>query len=274
MKMRNSYRKAAVSFHRKNKTARSSSGVRFFLRRCTGWILLIMLATLLAMGLTKGSRYLLQAARTHWPVRHIITQNIPEEFRTPLTALAQPYENQPFTKQEALSLRKQIEQNYPMLTQIRLKRSLFSGKLTVSAVRRSPIAQLIFPDKNTNYIDLDGFIYSDPSLQVTTSLPRVELEGKLPSASHTELADLIQGVLTLQEDLPFSFLRMDVTHNTVVLYMPDGCRIDFGPAQHLKQKAERAAQLMTLARGKYASPFMLNFQFYEEGKVFLAQQPH
>jgi hypothetical protein len=56
--------------------------------------------------------------------------------------------------------------------------------------------------------------------------------------------------------------------------MPDGCRIDFGPAQHLKQKAERAAHLMALAREKYTGPFVLNFQFYDEGKVFLTQQLH
>ena len=60
----------------------------------------------------------------------------------------------------------------------------------------------------------------------------------------------------------------------LVRRMPDGSEIDFGKAVNLKKKAARAAQIIARSRGRYDKPYALNFDFFEDGKVFLTQKSH
>ena len=56
--------------------------------------------------------------------------------------------------------------------------------------------------------------------------------------------------------------------------LPDESVIHFGTASELKTKALRAAQIMDKVRGKYPAPITLNFEFFEQGKVFLTLSAH
>ena len=102
--------------------------------------------------------------------------------------------------------------------------------------------------------------------------PIEKLEGELPDRLNPELVDLVESTLKLKRELEFSALQMNLTYNTIKLITPDGSIIDFGPAVDLKKKAARAAQIVALAREKYPRPFVLNFQFFEAGKIFLIPQ--
>ena len=81
-------------------------------------------------------------------------------------------------------------------------------------------------------------------------------------------------MMKLKKSLSFKSLEFNVTDNTVTLDLPDESVIYFGPAVRLKEKVHRAAQIMTIARQKYTNPVVLNFAFFEKGKVFLTQRPH
>ena len=98
--------------------------------------------------------------------------------------------------------------------------------------------------------------------------------GKVPEKLSAEFIELVESILKLRKELNFAFLRMNMTDNTVKMYMPDESVIDFGQARQLKKKADRAAQILALAREKYPAPFTLDFRFFENGKVFLAQKAH
>ena len=105
-------------------------------------------------------------------------------------------------------------------------------------------------------------------------VPFVELVGDVPEKLSPEFIGLVESTLKLNKELDVAFLQMNLKDNTVKMHMPDGCIIDFGQAADLKQKAARAAQIITFARERYTHPLALDFQFFEHGKVFLTQTSH
>lgn len=274
MKTRNYYRPSTVTLGKKKRVVRRKSVARFFLK--------IMLFLLLAVGLVAGGwwgiskcyKLITQASLTNWQAKTIVVCDMAGRFQKPLLSLASSYQNQLFTVQDALKLRQTIIKQYPMLKDVSVNRGLLSGKLTLCATRRKPIAKFVRPNATVEYIDADSTVYQDPSPQENISVPFVELEGKVPDKLPAEFIDLVESTLQLNKELNFTFLRMNLTNNTVKMYLPDESVIDFGSAWHLKQKAARAANILGYARQKYKAPFVLNFAFFEEGKVFLTQKPH
>ena len=274
MKTRNYYRPSTVTLGKKKRVVRRKSVTRFFLK--------IMLFLLLAMGLVAGGwwgvskcyKLLTQASLTDWHAKTIVVCEAADSFQKSLLSLASSSQNQPFTVQDAVKLRRTIMQKYPMLKNVSVKRGLLSGKLTLCAARRRPIAKFVRPNATVEYIDADSTVYQDPSPQENASVPFVELEGHVPDKLPAEFIDLVESTLQLNKELNFTFLRMNLTNNTVKMYLPDESVIDFGSAWHLKQKAARAAKILEYSRQKYKAPFVLNFAFFEEGKVFLTQKSH
>ncbi len=257
--------------HKAKRTARRKSGTRIFLQL---FILLALLAAALAGGYWGGSKlYTLarQVRLTDWHVKTISVCGVEGNFQRELTSLAAPYIHQPFSIKQAVALREKILQQYPMLTHVSVKRGLLSGKLMISARRRVPLAQFVRPDGAVQYIDTDSTIYADPHPAVT-SIPSVELVGEVSGKLNAEFMDLVESTLKLHKELKFTLLRLNTADNTVTMRLPDGTEIDFGAAVRLKQKAARAAQVVALARKKYMGPFHINFQFFENGKVFLTQR--
>lgn len=209
-----------------------------------------------------------------WHVKTAVVSGVTGNFNKELLALSQPYEGKPFSVKDAVALRGQIIQKYPMLKDVSVKRGLLSGKLSVSAEHRAPIAKFVLPDKSVKYIDPDSTVYSDPNPNLLHPVPFVELEGDVPEKIGAEFVDLVESTLKLRKELDFAFLRMNLTENTVKMYMPDGGVIDFGKAVNLKKKAARAAQIIAFPRDKYDGPCRLNFEFFEDGKVFLTHPSH
>ena len=225
-------------------------------------------------GLVKGYRVLRQARLSDWHVKSVVVAGVTGDLHKALMTLASPYQSQPFTIKDAVALRDKVRKNYPMLKDVSVKRGLLSGKLTVSAKHRTPLAKFIRPDEKTQYIDADSSIYTDPHPDLLNPIPTVEVTGEVPEKLNPEFVDLVESTLKLNKDLKFVLLRMNLTDNTVQMHLPDGDEINFGPAVNLKKKAVRAAQIIAVARGKYPSPYVLDFRFFDEGKVFLAKKAH
>lgn len=228
-----------------------------------GWILL-----------SNGYRLLVEDNISQWHAKKVVVVGIEGPLYEKIGALVRPFQGHPFSAEQGLALRQKISQQYPMLKQVTVKRGLLRGTLTVSAVRRVPVAQFKLSDGSIRYIDTDRTVYTDAGFSPSQQVLPVELEGPVPEKLSVELIELVQSALKLRKELDFSFLRMNLTANTVKMYMPDGSVIDFGPSVQLKNKAARAAQILTLSREKYPAPFVLDFRFFENGKVFLTQQGH
>ena len=243
--------------------------MRFFLK-CL--ILLLLLGGILAGGYWGGSKlyqYIAQARLSDWHAKKIVVSGVEGQLEKALHVLADPYQNQPFTIQDAVQLRDTILQQYPMLKKVSVKRGLFSGKLTVSAQHRVPLAKFVLPSGQTRYIDADSTVYEDARPNTSSVIPEVKLEGTAPEKLDSEFIDLVESTLKLNKELKFTLLQLNLTHNTVKMFLPDGNEIDFGPALQLKKKAARAAQVVTLVRKKYNTAFVVSFQSFKNGQIFL-----
>ena len=271
IKSRNYSRRPTIALHKARKSARRKSGTRFFVKLI---ILFTLLGGVLWGGFVGGSKLyqrLSQIRVEGWRVKTMEVVGLEGDLLRQVTALAAPYQHQAFPIKQAVALREKILQQYPMLTNVSVKRGLWSGKLTISAQHRVPLAQFIRPDGKTQYIDRDSTIYADSHPSVT-DVPRVELAGDVPDKLNAEYIDVVESTLKLQQELKFTTLQLNLTNQTVRMSLPDGTEVDFGPASRLKQKVTRAAQVLAVARKKYTGPFVVNFQFFENGKIFLTQK--
>lgn len=273
MKKNDIYRPSALSLGKKKRVVRRKKGSSFFFKL----FLLLFLGGLCAgllWGAVKTYHLITSSQISNWHVKSIAVSGVTGKFSKDLQALAAPYEGKPFAVKDAVALRGEIITKYPMLKGVSVKRGLLSGKLKVFAEHRTPLAKFVLPDKTVKYIDPDSTIYADPNPDQLRPVPFVELEGTVPDKLDAEFVGLVESTLKLGKELDFAFLRMNLTKNTVKMYMPDGSEIDFGKAVNLKQKAARAAQIIAYSRGRFTKPYRLNFEFFEDGKVFLTQKSH
>ncbi|WP_428075860.1 hypothetical protein [Candidatus Avelusimicrobium luingense] len=272
IKSRNYSRKSTASLSKRKRTGRGNNGARFLLKLIVFFLLVGLVLGGGYWGGRKLYRTISQARLSDWHVKSVAVAGITGDLNKALLALASVHQNKPFTIKNAVQLRQNIIKKYPMLTDVSVKRGLFSGKLTVFAKHRVPLAKFIRPDGSVSFIDKDSTVYADPNPGLLSEVPSVALEGKVPEKLSSEFIDLVESTLKLNKELNFTFLQMNLTDNTVRMHLPDGNEIDFGSAVQLKQKAARAAQIMAIARGKYKTPFVLHFAYFENGKVFLTQK--
>ena len=235
-----------------------------FIIICIGW------------GAFWGVRYVYRTVQnaqlTDWHVKSVSLSGLSGQREKEIFALATSYEGKPFTSLDADKLRSQLVKQYPMLTHISVSRGLLSGKLKIAAQPRRPVVQFLLPDHSHRYVDEDSVVYADP--QEVQNILRVDLIGEVPDKLQPSFVELVQTVLKLKSSLAFESLQFNVDENTVTMRLPDRSLIRFGQAQHLKQKAQRACEIMKIAREKYKMPVTLNFAFFEKGKVFLTQTTH
>lgn len=230
---------------------------------CGGWL-----------AVSKAYYALVNAQWTDWHAKTVAGEGVSGQLNKELLALVTPLQSKPFSLKDAAALREAVQLRYPMLKNVSVSRGLISGCLTVSAKHRTPIAKFVLPDDSVRYIDSDSTVYTDPAPDLLTPVPFVELVGNTPEKLSPEFIDLVESTLKLNKQLDFAFLQMNLKDNTVQMHMPDGGVIDFGTAEHLKQKAARAAQILAFSNGRYQHFHRLDFHFFEDGKVFLTQTAH
>lgn len=224
------------------------------------------------IGVRYGYHLIKDAQITDWHVKSVSVTGVDGMIAKEMWAQANALQGKPFSFEQAEKLRKEFSKNYPMLKHISVVRGLLSGKLKISAKKREPVAQFILPDGSRKYIDSDSTIYTDPN--GPQQAPRVQLVGNVPDKLQPSFVEMVQSVLKLKKSLPFEALQLDLQNNTVTMRLPDESVIRFGPARELKAKAARAAQIMDKARSTYPAPVTLDFEFFEQGKVFLTLSAH
>ncbi len=268
MKRYDYYRPSAVSLGKKRSVVRRQKGSAFFLRF---FFLLITVGLLIGGGMAVSKVYqrLVQAKLSNWKPTQIVVKGVSGDLNKQIFAIAQPWQGKELSVRDTIFLRDSILTKYPMLKSVSVKRKLLKGTLAITVERRVPVAKFVLPDQSLKYIDRDSVIYLEDAPNSLQWVPSIELEGKIPDRLSPELVDLIENTLKLRRELEFKTLKMDLTHNTIKMFTPDNCEIDFGKIEHLKQKATRAAQIMAFSRGKYELPFVLDFRFFEDGKIFL-----
>lgn len=226
------------------------------------------------LAISKGYAVFKQSDIANWSVKKIDISGVTGLIGKEIAAQAATYQNKRFGMKDSIALRAEIVKKYPMLKDVSVTRGLFSGTLKISADMRAPVAQFKLPDHSVKYVDADSTVYSDPNPTLSQSVPVVEIVGDVPSKLKPDFIDLVQSTLKLDKKLNFETLRMNLTENTVTMVLPDKSILHFGRAEHLKQKAQRAAQIMAFAREHYTGPVTLNFAFFDEGKVFLTHSSH
>ena len=271
MKTRNYYRPSTVSLGKKKRVVRRKVGTRFFLKI---FLLISFAAFVLAggWGLWYSYRLFTQTDLSDWHVKEVEVVGLSDPLHASVLAAVQPYQNTPFPAEKSNLLRNKLAVQFPMLKNIRVKRKLLHGKLLVSAARRVPLVRLQREDDAVRYADADGILYTDTAPENSTALPILRLEGKMPEKLEGSLAQWISTLAQLHNGLDYRLIVFNTADNTLQLHLADQSVINFGPAVALQQKAARAAQIRALAKEKYPGPFVLDFRFFENGKVFLAQQ--
>ena len=273
MRKNDFYRPSSSSLGKKKRVVRRR-GSSFFFKLFLVAVLVGVVGFGGWLALSKGYRMLVNSKLTDWHAKTIEISGVEGLLNKELASLAKPYEGKAFSVKDASALRAGIIKRYPMLKDVSVSRGLLSGKLTVSAAHREPIAKFVLPDGSVRYIDGDSTVYADPHPGLLTPVPFVELSGPVPEKLSPEFIDLVESTLKLNKELDFAFLQMDLKENTVKMHMPDGCVIDFGPAVQLKKKAALAAQILAFAHERYGTLEKLDFHFFNQGKVFLTQTSH
>lgn len=265
------YQRPSATLMVKKRSARRKKPSSFF-----KFLFSLFLITAVAFGAFIGLRYAYYTVKnaqvTDWHVKSVAVDGLSGTREKEIFTRAASFEGKPFSMEDAEKLRQELVAKYPTLTKISVSRGLLNGKLKISARPRQPVAQFVLPDNSRKYIDEESVVYVDP--QEVREVLKVELVGDAPAQLEPSFVDLIQSLLKLKKSLPFEALEFNVTNNTVTLSLPDKSEIRFGQAVRLKQKVRRAAQIMALAHQKYTTPVVLDFTFFEKGKVFLTQTSH
>lgn len=264
------YKRPAATLYtrRRVRTNKPSFFFRFFFLL----VLVIGVGGALFLGVRAGWRVLSDAQISDWHVKTVVVSGFTGARENAILTQITPLVGQPFSMADAQKLQTQLAQKYPMFDEVDVTRGLLSGKLKVSGQLRRPVARFELPDHSYQYVDSTSTVYADP--QGSADVLQVELVGPVPAKLEPSFVELVQSLLKLKKSIPFESLQLDIVHNTVTLHMPDGSLIHFGAPKALKQKAMRAAQIMEKIRGKYETPVVLNFEFFNRGKVFLTQKPH
>ena len=224
------------------------------------------------IGLRYGYRLVKEAQITDWHVKSVSVSGVSGVLEKEMLSKATAWDGKPFSLSQAEELRQQFIKTYPMLKNISVVRGLLTGKLKISAKPREPVAQFVLPDGTRQYIDADSTVYTDVNGSQNT--PQVQLVGNVPEKVQPSFVEVVQSMVKLKKSLPFESLQLHVQENTVTMRLPDDSVIRFGVAKDLKAKAVRAAQIMDKVRGKYQAPVTLDFEFFEQGKVFLTLSAH
>ena len=272
MKKYDYYRPAATSLGRKKKVRKKPS-LSFF-KSILFFLVFIGLCFASYLGITKAYQAFSASRLGNWKPTALSITGVDGELAKQIQKETESLVNKDFSVKNAVSLQSRLIKKYPQLRHVSVKRGLMSGKLKIAITRRQPIAKFILPDQNIRFIDQDSTIYADSNPDPLSTVPYVELEGKIPEKLGEEFVDLVESSLKLKDQLDFAFLHFDPSADTVRMHMPDGCVINFGQAKKLRQKARRAAQIEKIAKEGYPHPHELDFTYFDDGKVFLRQTAH
>ena len=270
MRKYGTYRPSATLYVRRRAVRKKRPS--FFFKYFLFFFLLVGIGLCGFIGVRYGYALVKNAQLTNWQVKSVAVSGVNGEIEKEMFTRAASFKGKPFSFADGEKLQSEFIKKYPMLRHISVTRGLLSGKLKVSAKYRQAVAQFLLPDQSHKYIDQDSRIYADPN--GPQDVPQVSLVGDVPDQLKPSFVELVQNILKLKKSLPFEALEFNLQQNTVTMYLPDHSIIFFGPAQELKNKARRAAQIMDLVREKYHQPATVNFEFFEQGKVFLTQKPH
>ncbi len=266
MRKYTTYRRCAPT--RKKYSSRGAKTFSFF-KFIFCVLLVVVLGGGIYVGLHKGYTAFMQADLSNWQVKNTAVTGIGGALQKEVEAYVQTFQGRQFAAKDAYNLRMELTQKYPMLKEIAVTRKMLGGTLKIAAKMREPVAQFKLPDASVKYVDKDSTVYTDVQVH---AVPSVELIGEVPEKLRPDFIELVQSTLRLDKQLDFQTLRMNLTENTVMMVLPDQTVLDFGPAQQLKQKAQRAVQVLGFAREHYKGPYQLNFRFFDEGKVFLTHK--
>ena len=244
----------------------------FFLKFFLFLFLIIGIGWCGFVGVRYGYYVIKNAQITDWHVKSVSVSGVSGEIEKEIFTAAAAQEGKPFSFSDAENLQARLAKSYPMLRQISVTRGLLTGKLKISVKPRHAVAQFVLPDHSRKYIDKDSTVYTDP--YGPHEVPQVSLVGTVPDKLQPSFVEMVQEVLKLKKSLPFESLELNLQENTVAMHLPDESVILFGSAKQLKNKARRAAQIMERVRGKYQQPVTVNFEFFEQGKVFLTLSSH
>ncbi len=271
MKKYDYYRPSASSLGRKKKVRKKPSFS--FLKPILFFIVFLLLCFGAYLVASKAFAVFSESRLGRWKPETVSVSGVKGVLAKEMQSAAEQAIGKVFSAQDSARLQASFSKKYPQLRRVNVTRALWSGKLKISVKRREPVAKFVLPGGAVRFIDEDSTVYADANPDPLLTVPFVELEGNVPEKLGEEFVDLVQSALKLKDQLDFAFLRFNTDKDTVRMYLPDECIINFGPAKNLRQKARRAAQIEALG-GRLPHPHELDFTYFDDGKVFLRQTAH
>ena len=198
MRKNDFYRPSSSSLGKKKRVVRRK-GSSFFFKLFLVVVLLGVVGFGGWLALSQGYRLLVNSKLTDWHAKTIEVSGVDGALNQQIAALAKPYEGKAFSVKDSAALRAAVIKRYPMLKDVSVNRGLLSGRLTVSAARREPIAKFVLPDETVRYIDEDSTVYADPDPYLPAPVPFVELSGPVPEKLSPEFIDLVESTGAAQK---------------------------------------------------------------------------
>ena len=263
------HRPSVVLYKRRRVRSKKPS---FFLKFFFSLLILLGIGWGGFIGVRYGYHLIKNAQIADWHVKSVSVFGVSGAMEKEMLSKVAVLEGKPFSGSQAEDLREEFVNAYPMLKNITVVRGLLTGKLKISAKQREPVAQFVLPGGARRYIDSDSIVYADAN--GPQDVPHVQLVGPVPEKLQPSFVEVVQSILKLKKSLPFKSLQLNLQENTVDMRLTDDSLIRFGATHSLKAKAMRAAQIMDKVRRKYSVPITLNFEFFEQGKVFLTLPAH
>jgi len=176
-----------------------------------------------------------------------------------------------------------VEERFPWVREVRVKKSYFPPGLRVEAIWRVPVARLARQGR-TFLLDSGGTAYPPPTPEITAGppageagLPLAELEALEPQG----LTAVAQFLGQVQYDHALDFLSSPVTHIRteppgvgLVFFLENGTKISWGdwePSQW-QVKLERLKMVVEDATKRYGRISYINLRHFEEGKIVVRPQ--
>lgn len=209
--------------------------------------------------------------RPSWLEWHIKSINITGETG-PLIQEVQKYitvkPGDIMTHTDAVAVQRVLKINLKELKKVRVWRNYFNGSLNIKIKRHIPFA-LILGDNKNYLMEESGLIFPDDKSPENEHLFKVKAQGKIKDdLLPKELVELVKALKTADGiDIEETLLNMDKMSFSLILKEGKAEMGDF------KNGPLKIAYLMRVLKesGKrgFKTPFEINFNYFNDGKVYL-----
>ena len=174
------------------------------------------------------------------------------------------------TAKEANNLETVLKDNIKEAKSVKVKRKFFTKELLIESEKFTPFAQITTP-QDTFFMTEDGWIFQDSEEQQKGVFLNVFLNAKIES--ETLAKELVQFIKEIKNTSlrTTDVLTIDLTGQNAQFETKFG-PVKLGNFKEVKQQLSVLAEILKIAKNKkFTVPCLVDFTYYDNGKVYLKQ---